>query len=221
MTVSPNEGADAAYPPAPWRLLATVWVSLWQLPRTLVPTDALGSEARLQTFQDRTLVATAFADYRSGGDLVYREILAAVRVRVDGRTYTHVPRIWVDLPASVAGAREMWLIPKELARFSGTFGGVALSAAADTLEGCRIAEIAFQPTIALPGRWPVRTELAQWAFAGTASSKRALTKVRASARVSLGTAAWTIAPDGPLGFLAGRSPSASVCLRDVTLTFGG
>jgi len=216
----PRDPGGVPYPPPPWHLHGTLWVSLWQVPEARAPIDTLGDEMVVQAIAGRALVATAFAAYGPKGDLAYGEVLAAMRIRVRGRTFTHVPRIWVDHPSSIAGARTLWRIPKEAARFrfeeaaDGEFAGEA-----ETPEGSRFARLGFRPTVRLPGRWPVWTHIAQRSSEGEEAS--VVTNVRAWARVTHGRAAWDMKSDGPLGFLAGLTPMTSLRLHDVTLTFGG
>ncbi len=214
----PRDAAGVPYPPPPWRLRATFWVSLWGVPARRIPADTLGRDLRLRTLGGRALVATAFAVYHPGGDLAYNEVLAAVRVEARGRTFTHLSRIWVDHPASIAGARALWRIPKDAARFRfDEAANGALSADAWTAEGERIAGLSFRSTLRLPGRWPCRTIIAQTSGADEGIVE---TRVRAWAGVSQGRAEWDIPAAGPLGFLAGLAPLTSLRLKDVELTFG-
>ncbi len=214
----PRDVDGISYPPPPWRLVGTVHVSLWQVATDAVPRGHLGVELEPLSVAGRTPVVTAFAAYGPAGDLAYGELLVAVRARGRGRSFTHVPLIWVDHRSSVAGARALWRIPKEMAAIR--FGeGRPGSAEATGIDGAPLAGLRFAPGPALPGRWPLRTRIAQGPLAAGDPSLT-VTPVRASARVRLGRADWTIPREGPLGFLADARPLASVRLDDVALAFG-
>jgi hypothetical protein len=210
------------YPPAPWHLRGTGCVSLWRVPAVELPTDRLPPGARPVTVLGRALVGTAWITYGPGGVLAYDEVLAAVRVRVGGRTCTTVTHIWVDHPASVAGGRELWGVPKELAAFrAGEASGVGFAASAVTSGGQPIAAVSFRGRAALPGRWPFRTRTAQRPLGPGEGGGLRIARAEVVASVELGAAAWRFAPDGPLGFLAGREPFLSVRLSGFSLRFGG
>jgi hypothetical protein len=61
----------------------------------------------------------AFVRYEEGSPLTYSELLVgrAVEPVEHGRRVT-ITDIWVDSPASVAGGRELWAIPKGLCDFT-------------------------------------------------------------------------------------------------------
>ncbi len=61
----------------------------------------------------------AFVSYEEGSPLTYHELLVARPLSTDayGRRVT-ITDIWVDSPASVAGGRELWAIPKGLCDFT-------------------------------------------------------------------------------------------------------
>ncbi|GAA4296590.1 hypothetical protein GCM10023148_57270 [Actinokineospora soli] len=82
------------YPPEPWDLRGAAVVSVWWR---------------------RGPVCTAFVDYQPDGVMAYHELLVARPTR-HGVT---IPSIWVDSPASRAGGRDLWAIPKDLADFDG------------------------------------------------------------------------------------------------------
>jgi hypothetical protein len=48
----------------------------------------------------------------------------------------------------------------------------------------------------------------------------AVSPVQGSARVHRMTAAWSVPPDGPLGYLAGRRPVLSLAFQDFRMLFG-
>lgn len=196
-----------------------MWVSLWTVPVGLVPADRLGPDLRPVAVGGRAGIATAFARYDPGGDLAYHELLVAARATGPDGGCTHVPRIWIDSPASLAGARATWRVPKELARFELDEAGGSLAARAAGPDGAPIAALDFRSTVPLPGRWPLGTRVGQGPLA-PGEPDLTLTPVSSRIGIGLGRATWTFAPGGPLGFLVGWRPVASFRLRDVTLAFG-
>ena len=66
----------------------------------------------------RTAGGVLLARYGDGATLGYDELIVfAGAVRAGGRRGMWVSHIYVDLPASVAGGRRIWGLPKELAEF--------------------------------------------------------------------------------------------------------
>lgn len=111
-------GAGAASPaPAPWRSMveAVVWFHrAAPHARELLP-DPLAGRVALP------LTAAALVAYHRGPVGAYAEVLASPVVLAGGAG--HVPFIAVDSPASVAGGRANWALPKVLADFDGEVGG--------------------------------------------------------------------------------------------------
>jgi hypothetical protein len=215
-----SDADGVRYPPEPWYLRGTAYVSLWRLRADELPAACLPPGTRPMTLFGRAVVGTAWAIYGPGGDLAYNEVLAAVRVRVGGRPFTTVTHIWVDHPASVAGGRELWNIPKQPAvfRIGGGDGGFEASAA--TLDGRPIAALRFRGRAALPGRWRLRTRTAQGSLDHDGGKALKIAAAEALASVGFGAAAWDFALDGPLGFLHGREPFLSARLTELSLRFG-
>lgn len=175
-------------------------ISVFRVPRDQVPREHLPSGARLIALAGNVFVAVAFVSYEPGSVLTYDELLVAVPVRDRGSVAVSVPQIWVDSEASRQGGRELWAIPKQLARFG---------------EGSSIAAVAVTGGVALPGRWR---------FAGPTAQHLDGRDVRAhaamSGRVRLVRTGWMVPVGGPLGYLTGRTPLVSVALDDMRLTFG-
>ncbi|HUQ55102.1 acetoacetate decarboxylase family protein [Lentzea sp.] len=173
---------------------------MFRVPRGQVPSDHLPTGARLITLAGNTFVAVAFVSYEPGSVLTYEELLVAAPVRDRGSVAVSVPQIWVDSEASRDGGRELWAIPKQLARFG---------------RGSSIAAVAATGGVPLPGRWK---------FAGPTAQRLDGRDVRAraamSGRIRLVRTGWMIPADGPLGYLTGRTPLVSVALDDMRLTFG-
>jgi hypothetical protein len=195
---------DVEYPPEPWTLRGHGCVSLWTVRTRDLP--ALPEGVRPVTAAGRALVATAFVDYLPGGLLAYRELLAAVVVRRGVRTGLSITHIWVDSPASKAGGRELWGIPKDLADLEITPGFTATAAG--------IAEARHTSRgrgVPLPVAGPVFQ---------TRNGALARTPVRASGRGRFAGVRWRIAPDGPLGWLRDRKPFLGLSVVSFRMTFG-
>lgn len=199
--------SPTGYPPEPWRLRGELQASLW-----LVPRKALAFQApagwRPVTLLGRCLVGAAWAHYRPGGDLSYRELAVGIAVRRGLRLAVTLPWIWVDDPRSLAGGRQLWAIPKKLARF-----GAAGELSAQDCAGAPIAESWGGRARALPGRWPAAFTIAQ-----AAQPLPALTPARFTARLGLRRSRWRAA--SPLEFLDGRRPLLTLRLERAALRFG-
>jgi hypothetical protein len=194
-----------AYPPEPWRLRGDLHMSVFLVPLTHLAPE-LPPGWRPLRFGRLGLVGAAWASYRPGGALVYEELLSTLLLRRGWRVLPTITHIWVDDPASRAGGRELWGIPKELANF-GAF-------LASTDEG-PIAGGSVRPRLTLPWRLPGRFSVVQ-RLRGSAK----VTPVCFRARVGLCHAAFVADPGGPLAFLAGRRALFSFSVTDFRMTFG-
>jgi hypothetical protein len=175
-------------------------ISVFRVPGKLVPQAHLPPNARLITLAGNVFVAVAFVSYEPGSELTYEELLVATPVRDEGRVAVSVPQIWVDSEASRDGGREMWGIPKQLARFG---------------AGSSIAAVVATGAVPLPGRWTATGWTAQ-----RLDGRDVRTRMRMSGRVSLTRTGWMFPVGGPLGYLTGRSPLVSFTMKDMRLTFG-
>ncbi|MEU0883092.1 acetoacetate decarboxylase family protein [Lentzea sp. NPDC005914] len=188
------------YPAEPWHMRGSLVISVFRVPRKLVPHASLPAGARMITVAGNAFVAVAFVSYEPGSVLTYEELLVATPVRDQGRTAVSVPQIWVDSEASRQGGREMWGIPKQLARFG---------------RGSSIAGVAVSGGVSLPGEWTTAGWTAQ-----RLDGRDVRTRMRMSGRFRLVRAAWLFPLNGPLGYLTGRTPLVSFATRDMRLTFG-
>ena len=214
------------YPPEPWDLRGQMYVSIWSVPRAVLPSlpEGLTRVVRPVTIGGRGLIGAAWVVYEPGGVLHYRELLAAVLVRDGLRPRVSITDIWVDSQASLAGGRELWGIPKDLAELeitdavsasAGTGAGTdAVSASTGTGAG-PIAGARVTPGRRLPGRWPTGFSVAQ-----LLGGRVHTTPVRGRAGLQTGSAKWDVDPAGPLAYLAGRQPLLTLALRDFRLVFG-
>jgi hypothetical protein len=212
-----------SYPPEPWRLRGTAYLSLWQVRTSRLPEVCRPRDVPPMTVLGRVLVGIGFAVYEPGGTLAYDELLLAVQVR-RGPLSVSVPCIWVDHPASVAGARALWGIPKQEAAFAiqqnGGAKGTDFEARAITPQGASLAHLRFRSRTTMPGRWPVRTTIVQRSLNDRDDHALQTTEARAWAKVSLGAATWDFPRSGPLSFLRGRNPLTSIRLTAMSLRIG-
>ncbi|MFB9410485.1 acetoacetate decarboxylase family protein [Dactylosporangium matsuzakiense] len=195
------------YPPEPWSLRGRMYVSVWALPAAALPAvpPELAGAVRVLRLGARAFVGAAWVDYRPGGVLSYRELLAAVLMRHGLRPRVTITHIWVDSPESRDGGRELWGIPKDLAEFELTDTRAAASVGAS-------AEIrSAKPLLRLPIGFKCTQVL---------HGAPKTTPVRASARCGPATVRWHIDAAGPLGFLHGRKPLLSLVADDFRMTFG-
>lgn len=186
----------AVHPPEPWRLRGAGWATAWLVDAAALP--ALPAPVEPVAVLGKAVVATAFADYRPGGVLVYRELLAAVLVRQGARLGLSSTHAWVDSHTSRAGGRALWGIPKEMARFELT-GRPRFAAAARDGSGVIAAA-----RLARPPRWgvPVRAGASMWQDVPGGTVR---TPVRVRGSVALARVRWRVEPSGPLGLAAGRA----------------
>jgi hypothetical protein len=112
------DGAAHPYPPAPWRTHGRAWFAsyLVRASEIAVP-PPLTIDARFGW----TLGALGVVEYLEGSPLVYREVVwmpARVSARVGGASARgfFVSHMVVDSRASVTAGRELWALPKQLAK---------------------------------------------------------------------------------------------------------
>jgi hypothetical protein len=205
------------YPPEPWHLGGTMLLSLWGVPTAELPTTlaaTLPTGARPVRLGGRAVVGTAFVTYEPGGVLSYDELLAATLTWHRGRPRVTISDIWVDAPASVAGGRELWGIPKQLAAFERRERGPDVGVRAHA-HGAELARVTFARRRRLPGAWPLPMRTAQ-----RLDGVDHVSRVRALGSIVLGRARWRFPASGPLGFLAGRTPVTSARLEELAIAFG-
>jgi len=211
------------YPPQPWDLRGQLYLSVFAVPRSVLPPlpGPLAAAVRPVPFGRHALVGAAWVRYEPGGVLHYRELLSAVLVHEGRRPRVSITEIWVDSVESRDGGRALWGIPKDLAELElriSPGGGLVAAASTGPEPGDRPAPIgsaSFRRGLRLPGRWPTPLSVAQ-ALGGSVVR----TRVRGGAGLRLGGATWRVEAGGPLGCLAGRRPLLSVTLADFRLRFG-
>ena len=199
------------YPPEPWALRGQLRLAVWLVPVRDLPVlpPELSPAVRVVRLGRRAIVGAAWVQYEPGGVLHYNELLAAVLTRVGLRPRVTIMHIWVDSVTSRDGGRALWGIPKDLATFA--FDGE--QARADGDEG-PLAEATVTRGVRLPGRWPLGFRVVQ-----SLHGKPRTSRVKATARLSVGRSRWTI-DGGPLRYLAGRRPVLTATAGDFRMLFG-
>ena len=136
------------YPAAPWSLkgyaLQTLqWIDI-SIVRPLIPPEL----KIISLFPNKTLGGLYISTYQSGSILQYNELIViSGLVGYSGEWGGWISHIYVDDEDSVAGGREIWGLPKELAEFhwEGT-DTVTVSQGKNLL--CRLTY--SQPSLSLP-----------------------------------------------------------------------
>ncbi|MBW4662959.1 MAG: acetoacetate decarboxylase family protein [Chroococcus sp. CMT-3BRIN-NPC107] len=118
------------YPQPPWTLKGDAFVSLQLLDaarvRPLIPSEL----NIVSVLPGKTVGGVYLSKYSSGSVLEYSElIIIAGFLSYKGKFGGWVSHIYVDNPNSVAGGREVWGLPKELAQFAWTEHSVTVSQA--------------------------------------------------------------------------------------------
>lgn len=200
-----------AYPPAPWQMYGQLWLSLFRTKRAVDELRPAGT------------YGVAFVRYEDPSPLTYGELLVArpVKSPVKGVSITD---IWVDSPASVAGGRELWAIPKGLCEFdwrdhSGRVSRTEVSAAVDGGPVCtmRTSDISsLAPRVPFKGTtW--QPEITEGIGAGQGEKTAVL---KGSSKVLPARASWTFNREGALGWLADARQVGSARMCDFRMTFG-
>jgi acetoacetate decarboxylase len=203
--------ADIRYPAAPWQRVGSLWLTLFRLKQ---PVDDL---------RPAGVYGAAFVSYEEGSPLTYYELLVARPSAADGhgRRVT-ITDIWVDSPASVAGGRELWAIPKGLCDFSldtSHTGPVTTTEWTARLARTPIASARFRDVSRAAPRVRFRGGTWQPGIEDTGGAERTAT-LQGSARVLPARAQWEINPDGPLGWLDGARQLASFRQAAFRMSFG-
>ena len=126
--LSPGAAPPSAPPRRWWKLAAFLLLAVvalvlaWQLRDQFRLENLVRHKQRiveLRAEQPVLVYGAAFVSYEKGSPLTYYELLVARPIATDehGRRVT-ITDIWVDSPASVAGGRELWAIPKGLCDFA-------------------------------------------------------------------------------------------------------
>jgi acetoacetate decarboxylase len=107
------------YPPAPWNLqgyaIATLQLIDVARVRPLVPSEL----KIISLLPGKTLGGIYISAYGLGSVIEYNELIVVSAIaNYAGKWGAWISHIYVDNPNSVAGGREIWRLPKEMAQFS-------------------------------------------------------------------------------------------------------
>ena len=211
---------DTTYPPAPWQMHGQLWVSLFRVRPGDHPDRAPG------------VYGVALVRYEEPSPLTYGELLVAHMVSTGTTTggggspakAVSITDIWVDSPASVAGGRELWAIPKDLCDF--TFRSERHALATRTTWTAALGE---QP-IATATFSDVSRVAPRLRFKGATWQQRVEPDPRAGEEVTAWLTGsskalpcrsfWSFDPAGPLGWLHGKRTLASFRQADFEMSFG-
>ncbi|MUL35182.1 acetoacetate decarboxylase family protein [Gloeocapsopsis dulcis] len=108
----------ALYPQAPWTLqgsaVATLHLIDIERVRSLIPQEL----DIISVFPGKTVGGVYLSNYSTGSVLQYSELIVVAAAVTHSEIGGWVSHIYVDNPDSVAGGREIWGLPKELAEFT-------------------------------------------------------------------------------------------------------
>ncbi len=189
-------------------------VPVGELPPSLW--EVLPARSKPVVVAGRVPVSVAFVSYEPGGVLAYEELLVAVAVRAGLAAQVTVPHIWVDSEVSVAGGRELWNIPKGMARFERRGGQRAVSVRASEEDGPELAALDAR----ILGRLRPGWHTSSLATAQRLDGSTVVAHNAVRARPHALRTRWSFPAAGPLGYLAGRRPVLSVALADMGISFG-
>lgn len=197
------------YPPAPWRMHGHLWLSLFHIREDVDERHPAGQ------------YGVALVSYEEPSPLTYGELLLARTTRdSQGRRAVTITDIWVDSPASRAGGRELWAIPKELCDFdreSAYRGPVTSTDWTASVDRRPIAEAHFTDVSRVAPRLPFTGRVEQPGIAEHPETAQVV--MRGSAKALPCRARWTFADDGPLGFLREARQLGSFRMASFRLLF--
>jgi hypothetical protein len=206
-----SEPESVAYPTAPWHMVGSLWLSLFRVKHDIDELRPAG------------VYGAAFVSYEEGSPLTYSELLVARPVTSEehGRRVT-ITDIWVDSPASVAGGRELWAIPKDLCDFtleSGHTGPLSRTEWTATAERRPIASARFTDVSRAAPRVPFKGGTWQPGIDATGGEDRTAT-LKGSSKTLPCRGTWEFAADGPLAWLRDARPLASARMASFRMSFG-
>jgi len=209
---SRSQAAVPDYPPAPWPLVGQLFCSTWLVPAAKCQVS-LGPGLEPRVIAGRVVVAAAFVEYQEGSALTYYEAFAGVLARKQGARFfgMTVPFMWVDSAASMRAGRELWALPKEMARFEFKYASDGLSATATDERGRPLMEATYRKRVGVPGRAPLPLPVLQ-PHQGRYLETNALFK----SKVNLVSARVTVPAESPLAALgiADQEPFTSIWMQD-------
>ncbi len=203
------------YPDAPWHMVGSMWLTVFRLGHDV--TTAGGA------VRPKGVYGATFVSYEEGSPLTYSELLVARALPSSagkGRKVS-ITDIWVDSPASVAGGRELWAIPKGLCDFdleTSHRGPLSRTEWSASLERRPIASATFTDVSRAAPRLPFKGSTWQPELPEGGGEKGAVLK--GSSKALPARARWDFAADGPLGFMRDARQLASFRMSSFRLSFG-
>jgi len=198
------------YPAAPWQMVGSLWLSLFMLKE-----DA-------DDLRPKGVYGAAFVSYEEGSELTYSELLVAHQVGSGQHAKrVTITDIWVDSPASVAGGRELWAIPKGLGDFtleSSYRGPVTTTEWSASIERRPAARARFTDISRLAPRLPFKGGTWQPELPEGGGERTAT--LRGSSKAAPCRGSWDFDPDGPLAWLRGARQLASFRQAAFRMSFG-
>jgi len=206
-----SPSAEVSYPAAPWQMVGSLWLTLFKV------------REQVDELRPAGIYGAAFVSYEEGSPLTYSELLVARPIKSEqhGRRVT-ITDIWVDSPASVAGGRELWAIPKGLCDFSlesehkGPLSSTDWTA---RLGRTPIASATFRDVSRAAPRIPFKGGTWQPGIDDTDGVERTAT-LQGSSKALPARARWEFNADGPLGWLHGARQLASFRQAAFRMSFG-
>lgn len=108
-----------SYPQPPWKLQGYGFQTLCFPDISRVSASLPSALEVVSVWPGKTLGGIYLASYTQGSTLIYNELIViSAIVRYQNKLGAWISHIYVDNPASVAGGREIWGLPKELAQFT-------------------------------------------------------------------------------------------------------
>jgi hypothetical protein len=207
-------GVDTTYPPAPWQMHGQLWLSLFRVRAGDHPDRAPG------------VYGVALVKYEEPSPLTYGELLVAHVVATGGtpKKAVSITDIWVDSPASVAGGRALWAIPKDLCEFSydsERSGPLTRTRWTATLDGRPIASARFSDVSRFAPRLPFKGDTwQQRAEPDPRAGEEVTASLTGSSKAMACRGSWTFDPAGPLAWLHGKRSLGSFRQADFRMSFG-
>ena len=199
-----------AYPAAPWQMVGSLWLSLFRLKQDVDELRPAG------------VYGAAFVSYEVGSPLTYSELLVARPIRSGKhRRRVTITDIWVDSPASVAGGRELWAIPKGLCDFtvdSSYRGPVTTTTWSATIDRQPVASARFTDVSRVAPRLPFKGGTWQPELPEGGGEKTAI--LQGSSKAAPCRGRWDFDPHGPLAWLRDARQLASFRQAAFRLSFG-
>lgn len=113
-----------SYPPAPWTIKGYGFLNLHLLEIERVRSYIPNEFQIISIFPGKTVGGVFITSYGAGSTLNYSElIIVSGLVSHRGKIGSWISHIYVDNADSVAGGREIWGLPKELAQFNWNLTG--------------------------------------------------------------------------------------------------